>query len=143
MGQRIKIVYICLLLSFSCFQLNAEEIVLITNKNTQLKNVSLDNIKKIYMGRPSDIEGDPVHPVMLSMSHSDTKVFIQDYLKMTLFEFDQYWLEKELSGQENTPKNFYSSDKLIEFIKHNKGYIAYIGKNSVKKNGLKVIPLKL
>lgn len=143
MGLRIILFHTFVFIFFSCFQLQAEELVLITNKNTQIKNMNINIIRKIYMGRPSGDRGSDIRPVMLSMSHSDTKKFIQDYLNMTLFEFDQYWLEKELSGQENPPKSFYSYEKLIEFIKKNKGYIAYISKNSVKSNGIKVIQLKL
>ena len=143
MGRTIKIVNVYLIIFFSCFPLYGQNLVLITNKNTEVKSVDVESVKKVYMGHPSELSKKGIRPAMLSMSHSDTKTFIQDYLKMSLFEFDQYWLEKELSGQENTPKSFYSSEKLIEFIKNNTGYIAYISQNSVKKNGLKVIPLKL
>ncbi|MCH2533280.1 MAG: hypothetical protein MK008_02435 [Bdellovibrionales bacterium] len=136
--------YFVFLLTFTwAFNLYSKDLVLITHEKTKVSDLKLEKVKKVYMGQPSGIKGENIRPLMLSMSHSDTKVFIQDYLKMSMFEFDQYWLEKELSGQENTPKTFYSSEKLIEYIKSNKGYIAYISKNSVKKNGLKVIDLKL
>lgn len=126
-------IFTCLL----CKPIYAHHLVFITHKSTKIKEINSDYIKRIYTGQPV-IKKVSLKPTMLPMSHIDTKAFIKKYLKMSEFEFDQFWLAKELSGQEITPKSFYNAKKLVNFIKSNKGYIGYVNKKYVPKDKVKI-----
>ncbi len=82
-----------------------------------------------------------VAPVDLSSKSSVREDFTKDIHGKTVAQIRAFWQQSVFSGKETPPREMENDDKVLEFVKANKGAIGYVsaGANTA---GVKVITVK-
>jgi len=135
MGKLIRlwVFLISIFLSVSC----AADIVVITNKETNLDSISREELRKVYLKIKTFVNGQKVIPVNLPPSSPLRKVFQEKVLNMDNEQLNLYWNEMYFHGVE--PPIVLSSEEAVKrFVKKVKGAIGYIRRENVDKD-LKII----
>jgi len=130
----ITALVICLTFSPQIFSI---EIAIITNKSSNIEDISLKTLRKIYLKKKLFINGQKVIPVNLSSSSKLRKIFQEKVLKMDEEELNIYWNEICFNG--TSPPLVLSSEKaVLDFVKKIKNAIGYVSADKVDKE-VKVI----
>jgi len=135
-----------LVLCLICFMLfplilQAEEVVVIVNTSNNIENIGKKKLKKIYMGKMKTWkDGEAIKPVDTDIKDPARKIFSKNIMKKKPRAVERLYLKKALSGKSQPPKKIKSYESIIEWVKNNKGAIAYVPK-SVSPKGVKVIKI--
>ncbi len=110
---------------------------IVTGNETNINNLTCDEIKHIYLKEIRVINGTEVFPVNLP-ANNPLRIYFRKYvLNMDKEEISLYWNEKYYEGI--TPPIVLKSQKAVkEFLKKVKGSIGYLTKEYLDKT-LKVL----
>lgn len=103
------------------------EVVVIANKDNQMKVLTKKQVIDIYMGRTSLFpNGEAVVPLDQDADSSIRKLFYQNLVNKTVSEINAYWARLLFSGRATPPRAVESVTSVINIIKNNKSAIGYI-----------------
>lgn len=103
------------------------EIVVIVNKESQVKALTKKQVIDIYMGRKSTFpNGDKAVPIDQQADSTTRKQFYNKLVDKTVSEINAYWARLLFSGRATPPRASENSAALIAIIKNNKSAIGYI-----------------
>ncbi len=100
-----------------------EMLVVVANTNNELIKVSRRDIRNLFMG------GALKHDLEAIILPSDNKariLFNTKVVGLTEARIQSYWAQMRFSGRKKQPKQIDDERKVIEYLKNNKGAIAYL-----------------
>jgi ABC-type phosphate transport system substrate-binding protein len=102
-------------------------VVVVANKDNQMKVLTKKQVIDIYMGRTSLFpNGQAALPLDQNSDSSIRKLFYQNLVNKTVSEINAYWARLLFSGRASPPRTVESVTSVINIIKNNKAAIGYI-----------------
>jgi ABC-type phosphate transport system substrate-binding protein len=117
---------------------HAQTIVVSTNVKTS--EISKAEVKDIFSGASSTLDGVHVIPVLLNAGPVNDE-FLSAYVGKSNMAFRTGWRSLVFSGQAMMPRSFDNEAAVVDYVAHNPGTIAYIGKGAPHE-GVKIITIK-
>jgi hypothetical protein len=117
---------------------HAQTIIVSTNVNAI--EVSKSDLKNIFSGESSTLGGTHVTPVLLKSGPANDE-FLSMYIGKSDLAFRTGWRSLVFSGQAMMPRSFDSEAAVVDYVAHNPGAIAYIGKGAPHE-GVKIVTVK-
>jgi ABC-type phosphate transport system substrate-binding protein len=103
------------------------DIVVIGNKDIQIKVLTKKQVIDIYMGRNLTFpNGDTALPIDQDKASTTRKLFYHNLVDKTLSEINAYWARLLFSGRTAPPRSVENGSSVIDIIKNNKSVIGYI-----------------
>lgn len=131
----MKKITLSLILAFNLF---ANDIILVGNKNCKINNLTNIELKNLYLGL-SKISNDEKVTVFDRNNKTLHEEFIKDILKKSVVSIETYWVKMLFSGRAKPPVQI-SSDDLSNLNNFKECTITYISQNEYK-NTLKRISI--
>ncbi len=124
--------FLCLL----CFEARAQknyeskpDIVVVVNSKTDVKSMSLEDIREIYLGNirsfPSGASAVPTVNKGLSES------FLMTVLEKNQEQFDAYWNVRQFTAKGISPREFSDDEGVMNWISANSEGIGFVEKKSI------------
>jgi ABC-type phosphate transport system substrate-binding protein len=103
------------------------DIVVIGNKDIQIKALTKKQVIDIYMGRKLTFpNGKTALPIDQGKDSTTRKLFYHNLVDKTLSEINAYWARLLFSGRTAPPRSVENGSSVINIIKNNKSVIGYI-----------------
>jgi len=103
------------------------DIVVIGNKDIEIKVLSKKQVIDIYMGRKSTFpNGQAALPIDQDKDSTTRKLFYHNLVDKTINEINAYWARLLFSGRAVAPLSVKNGSIVIDMIKNNKSVIGYI-----------------
>lgn len=131
----MKKITLSLILAFNLF---ANDIILVGNKNCKINNLTNIELKNLYLGL-SKILNDEKVTVFDRNNKTLHEEFIKDILKKSVVSIETYWVKMLFSGRAKPPVQI-SSEDLSNLNNFKECTITYISQNEYK-NTLKRISI--
>ncbi len=113
-----------LLLVFS-LTLNAEEIVVITNVQSDIKTLDRKTLRAIYLKKRVYWKSMKLTALNLPPNNTTREAFEKAVIHLSSEKLDSYWMKEHYRGK-RPPYRVNSVQSAVEFVKKLKGAIAYI-----------------
>lgn len=137
MRSLIRLSFLAATLLFSSTSLG--EIVLIVHPDNPVKELSRDQIIKIYMGRNLTFPtGKPALPLDMSPSSHSRQQFYNLLVNKSVAEINAYWARLLFTGRATPPRPVADAETLLETVRENPAAIGYIDVDSID-NSVKVV----
>jgi len=109
----------------------AEELAVVVDRDNPTANVSVDELKNIFLGKKKDwSDGTRIVAIDLSPG-SDRDAFNSKVLGKSQAEVDQYWVEQKVRGGEAAPKAAPSAALAVKLVAKIRGAVAYVPASAV------------
>lgn len=122
------------------------EVVVVSASSMPVNEIELRELKSIYKGRLSQVQGYKVTPLNRSTGSPERNEFLSRLLNSTELEYTGYWHVRRYSGQGTPPEEVQTEEQLFAFLKQNPNRIGYlwIPSGSPRKlpEGIKLIKIK-
>jgi ABC-type phosphate transport system substrate-binding protein len=123
-----KIIFLFCVVSYS-FAIG--DIVVIANKSIDIKDISMKDIKNIYLKNKKDIQGIKLTPIdNKNIKHS----FDKKVLNKTQLQVNSYWAKMIFSGKNQPPVLLENDSLVVQRVLNNKNIIGYIKKDNIDSN---------
>lgn len=119
----------------------AADYVIIVNKSSALASVSTAELKRLYTGNVSDINGKKITPANLSLDNPTSIAFLKEIVGMSVPDYKSFWLAEQVRGGSTAPEVKKIASAMVSFVSENPNAIGYIESGSVT-GIVKVIPIK-
>jgi ABC-type phosphate transport system substrate-binding protein len=137
---RLLIFFIPLFMGYFTPAFADESLAIITQKTSPLKNLSSEDLKRIYLRKSLlDANGNRWIPLNLPVNHVLRLSFSLALFNTTPEEQEQYWNEQYFQGV-TPPEVLASEEAVLRFVAITPGAIGYVYKRSVD-NRVKVLTL--
>ncbi len=112
---------------------NAQDVVLVINKNVQISQIREADLRSIFMGEQSRF-ADGSHAVPVTLKGGPVhEVFLNKHLGQSPDEFRAQWRKAVFTGHGAMLRTFDSESALIEYVSATPGAIGYVSR--VSPNG--------
>lgn len=101
------------------------DFIVIANPNLTNTNISVSDLKQIYLGTKTNLSGQRVEPV-IAQSGPYHEQFISGCLGKTESGLRNYFRNLVFSGKGSMPRSFASSAELIAYVARTPGAIGYV-----------------
>ncbi|KJY84547.1 hypothetical protein TW81_03190 [Vibrio galatheae] len=130
----IRLVITTLLLWIAC-QVHADEFAIIT-LNPDLKTMDVNQVKLLYRGRVSHIDGIPVRLLDLPRNSVNRQHFYQKLLNKSPAQMSSIWARISFSGKAIAPVEIEdeSPERIFHWLENNKNGIAYVSEKQIPKD---------
>jgi len=119
------------LFSISVFAKDIGNVVVIANKSSKLSNLTLIELKRVFLKQMKTVKGVKVKPV-ISKKGEFLDYFNKNVLKMTEKEVKDYWIKQRIKGLSTPPKKKSTSKSVLRYVSRKKKYISYLLKKDLK-----------
>jgi len=120
-----------LILLFTLTTLLYAEIIVVTNKNSDINNLTKQSIKYLYLAKVNKINDIRIKP-FLSKDKKLHERFINNIIDKDIEQYSSYWARLVFTGREAIPRRL--SFKEIKQKLNEKNTIIYIDKKDMNKN---------
>lgn len=118
----------------------AQDVVLVANPDLQISSISEADLRAIFLGTKTRLEGG-VHAVPVTLKGGSVhEVFLKHHLGETPDEFRTQWRKSVFTGQGAMPRAFETEAALIEYVAATPGALGYVSHVSPHDN-VKCIPI--
>ncbi len=125
----------------SLFAVRAQaQALVIANPGVKAGAVSKSQLRDIFTGGSTSLDGAAVTPVLLKQG-AVTNEFLAAYIGKNDTAFRAGWRSLVFSGQASMPRSLDNDAAVVDYVAHNAGAIGYIGKSSPHE-GVKVLVVK-
>jgi ABC-type phosphate transport system substrate-binding protein len=114
--------------------------IVIANPGVKASDVSKGDLKDVFTGGATSLNGSQVTPVLLKSGGTHDE-FLAAYIGKNDTAFRAGWRSLVFSGQATMPKSLDSEAAVVEFVAHNAGAIGYISK-ATPHEGVKVLAVR-
>lgn len=125
----MKLTQLFLLLIFISF--SYADIIIVTNKNSQIKKLSKETIKYLYLAKVNNIKNITIRP-LLSKNEKLHNKFINNIIEKDIHQYASYWARLVFTGKKAIPRRLSFKELERELEKLNT--IIYIEKQQLKNN---------
>jgi ABC-type phosphate transport system substrate-binding protein len=106
------------------------KVVVITNSETALDEISAEDLKSIFLGTKMALKGGiRVEPVVAKSGPAHA-AFLRSYLSKTDVALQIYYRSLVFSGQGSMPATVSSDAEVIAFVEKTRGAIGYVAASS-------------
>jgi hypothetical protein len=70
----------------------------VVNKESKLVSVSAADLKRLYTGRLTQLEGVKLVPVNQALDSEPAEKFLKTWVGMTSSEYKEYWVAQQVKG---------------------------------------------
>lgn len=131
--------YTVAILFFTLWSPVKAQIAIIVNKNNPINNLTLDELKNIYLGKITSFSNH--ERIVLTEYAPLKKKFYKIVLDKSIGNVKKYWISFVLSGKSaNPPIEFKDMDEIKTFVLKNPGAICFIDLSDINK-GMKVLTI--
>lgn len=106
--------------------------------HSQMPKLDSRIIRKLYTGRATEINGQPVVVVNAPPGSPVRERFTLSYLNQTDEKYEAYWTVRRFIGKGLPPREINSSEAVIDFVQRTQGAVGYIDSAELKP-GLNVL----
>lgn len=114
----------------------ADEVLVITNKASEIKDVSRRTLRQIYMDLLTTHEQTPIN--LPKRNHFRT-IFNTKVIGLTESRISSYWAQQKFSGRGEPPMEVSTEKELLEYIEKNKNHIGYISDQTAVPSNVRVL----
>jgi ABC-type phosphate transport system substrate-binding protein len=119
---------------------NAQDVVLVVNKNVRISQIRDADLRAIFTGEQSRFaDGSHAVPVILK-GGAVHEVFLKKHLGENPDDFRAQWRKAVFTGQGAMPRTFDSESALIAYVIATPGAIGYVSRFSPEE-GLRCLPI--
>lgn len=104
----------------------ARDIAVIVNHDLNIESLSLEEVRRIYLGEIQFLGEKRPKPVDQDENEEIRQVFLREVLRMSKPDYTKYWLHLVFQGGSNVPILRPNSAAVVETVRHLKGGIGYI-----------------
>ncbi|KAA3605595.1 MAG: hypothetical protein DWQ06_03455 [Calditrichaeota bacterium] len=141
-----KIKALLLLLIFSISISQAQTIEIIVNGQNPVNEISFDDLERIYLGKMTLWENTDedltILPSILRENSILTGQLMFATIKKSRSKLNAYWRKKLFSGAGIPPKEFRTSESVVNYVASNPGAIGIITSEAKNKMELNVKVIK-
>jgi ABC-type phosphate transport system substrate-binding protein len=138
MHKPILLTILALALIVNCARLPAvnaalEEVDVVVNKSNTIGPLSLEEVRRIFVGEKSAWPGGKrIAVLMLARDQPERGVILRDVLKMTESDYTKYFLQAAFTGRvQAAPKDLPSAAQMKARLTANPNAIGYLKKEDV------------
>jgi len=115
--------------------------VIIVNKDCPIGDISKADLKRVYVGKVTDIGGTKVTIANLSLDNPAAESFLTEVTGMGSNDYKSFWMAQQIRGGSTAPLVKKTPDVMVDFVKEGATNIGYVPKDTPVE-GVKVIELK-
>ena len=104
----------------------AGDIKVIANPSVKVESISARELKSLYLGEKSSINGTHVEPVIERRGPAH-EAFLRDYLGQTDDQLQKYYEALVFTGRGAMPKTVSSDAEVVAYVAKTRGAIGYVG----------------
>ena len=104
----------------------AGDVKVIANPSVKVESLSARELKSLYLGEKSSINGAHVEPVIERRGPAH-EAFLRDYLGQTDDELQKYYEALVFTGRGSMPKTVSSDAEVVAYVAKTRGAIGYVG----------------
>lgn len=110
-----------------------EEVYVVVNKSNTTGSLSLEQIRRIFIGERSSWPGGKhITVLMLARDRPERGVVLRQVFKMNESDYTKYFLQAVFTGQvQAAPRDLLSGTQMKERLTVNPNAIGYLGKNDL------------
>jgi ABC-type phosphate transport system substrate-binding protein len=123
---------------FFSISLNANSLIVIVSKDSNIKNISKKELSKIFLSKTKRLPNGEKSIVLEHTSKTNQSEFYKLVCNKNEKQLKKYWTKMIFTGRGQPPKKIKSLEKLIELVQNNKYAISYIPSKYMNSN-LKII----
>ncbi len=139
--QKFAVVVI-LVFAALCHECFAQEFkgVLVASESSQVKEISILEIRRIYLGLPSASESNIKAPV-INLSNQDVyKAFLKNIMHMTEKGYKRKIVKRIFRQGGKKVKEIDDVDELVKYLEENTNHVSFMDEETAKKfKGIKVV----
>jgi len=137
-----KLIYAFLLVaSAALFASRAQaQVIVIANPSVKAVDVSKNDLRDVFSGAASSLNGSGVTPVLLKSGGTHDE-FLRTYVGKNDTALRAGWRSLVFSGQASMPRSLDSEAAVVEYVAHTAGAVGYIGK-ATPHEGVKVLAVR-
>lgn len=121
---------------------SAQDYIIIVNSSNTVSELTKKQVSKYFLKKKSLWPNRAkVYPVDMKASSNVRKNFSKDIHNKSVGQVKSYWQQSVFSGKASPPLEKDSDQAILEYVKANKGAIAYVSKNA-NITGVKEIIIK-
>ncbi len=110
----------------------AADYVVIVSKDSPMSSISMDTLKKIYLGQKTSWDaGGKILPAALTAGPAHD-AFLKAVTAKTPAQFQAFWKQAIFTGSGVPPKSFSSEADLARFVGATKGAVGYVSAAAAK-----------
>jgi len=113
-------------------------LVVIVAKTSPINELSLAQLRRMYMGEPVDSEGQRLIPINHGPSVNERLAFDRLVLGMSKEEVSRYWIDRRIRGQSGAPKAIDPEDVHQRVVAKLTGAVGYVRSTEVR-NEAKIV----
>lgn len=118
----------------------ADELMIITNSQTEANQLSAQQVKQIYMGfhvnLPSAVS---LKPASLPIGERSRIIFNTRILGLTESRIQSYWAQMRFSGRKKPPQEVETNSELLALISNTPNIIAFVPSDITLTENIKVL----
>lgn len=122
------ILFLLIFISTSIIQ---AEVIIVTNKKSDINTLSKESIKYLYLAKVNKINDIKIK-ALLSKDKNLHEKFINNIIDKDITQYSSYWARLVFTGRKPIPRRL--SPEQIEEKLNEKNTIIYIEKKSINKN---------
>ena len=104
----------------------AGDVKVIANPSVKVESISARELKSLYLGEKSSINGTHIEPVIERRGPAH-EAFLRDYLGQTDDELQKYYEALVFTGRGSMPKTVSSDAEVVAYVAKTRGAIGYVG----------------
>jgi ABC-type phosphate transport system substrate-binding protein len=113
------------LVFFAAGLISAADIKVIANQSVKATQVSTDELKRIFLGTDTSLEGSNVFPVF-ERGGATHEAFLKQYLGKTDAALNTYYRSLVFTGKAFMPKILRSDAEVVAYVAKTKDAIGYV-----------------
>lgn len=118
--------------------LQAQELFIVADKNFQEENLTIQEVKDIFLGKKRFINGEKILVMNYEFDHRVRRCFEKTVLKKSVRSIERYWQKAYYKGL-RPPKIVKSKEMLFSYMQAVQPSIGYIEKSDDLAEYLKVL----
>jgi len=128
----MKMIYKTACVLGSLFMANTlfAEIAVVVHPNNPATAASINDIKRVFLGKATEVRGVAVKPVEQS-SGAVRDAFLKSVIQKTPSQYNAYWSKMVFSGKGAPSESVADNAAAKKWVAQNKGAIGYIDKATV------------
>jgi hypothetical protein len=123
--MRLFLILFFLILQPFAYAAEKEGLIVIVNEEGPLAEVSMEEVRHVYLGEKRFVEGTRLLPV--NFTEGPLKdLFLKKVVGMSSKEYKHHWIKKVFQEGLTIPTTMGSPIDIIEFVSMEKGAVAYL-----------------
>ncbi len=143
MNTYVRTLMLMAVLTFSAIAVQADEVVLIVNPANTLSEMTLKDVKKIYLGKNKFFPGGGGKVIPADQADKSTvrKIFYEVMIGKSAAKLKAYWSKRIFTGKGTPPIVKKGDEAMLAWVAEQPLALGYVYRNSVN-DSVKVLNLK-